>query len=86
MKHNKYTNAQKLEIVAFARRSAILGASKKYDVDRKCIREWLEKENQLRNADPRVYRLSGGGRKPQAEALEDELENLFSPHVFKSCE
>uniref|UniRef100_A0A915DNI0 Brinker DNA-binding domain-containing protein n=1 Tax=Ditylenchus dipsaci TaxID=166011 RepID=A0A915DNI0_9BILA len=43
-----YTFKKKLEVVAYAKKAkSINSASKRYNVDRKCVRKWMEQEEQL---------------------------------------
>uniref|UniRef100_A0A915DDF4 Brinker DNA-binding domain-containing protein n=1 Tax=Ditylenchus dipsaci TaxID=166011 RepID=A0A915DDF4_9BILA len=43
-----YTIEKKLEVVAYAKKAkSINSASKRYNVDRKCVRKWMEQEEQL---------------------------------------
>jgi hypothetical protein len=69
----KYTLKQKLDIAREARGSSIYAASKKYGIDRKRIREWIEQEEKLEDEDPAAFRISGGGRKPCATEIEEML-------------
>ncbi|KAI1707502.1 brinker DNA-binding domain-containing protein [Ditylenchus destructor] len=70
-----YTIARKLEIVDFALKvKSIHSAAKKYNVDRKMIRVWMKKENQLRITEGSMVR--GGQKKNLPGAgppLKDEM-------------
>ena len=44
-----YTVAFKLEVIDYAKKSkSVNSAHKKYNVDRKCVREWMDQEARLR--------------------------------------
>ena len=73
-----YTVAFKLEVVAHAECSSIGAASIKFNVDRKRIREWRKKKEELagmgiRPGAKKRNRLDGGGRKPMSDMLEERL-------------
>ena len=68
-----YSTEYKLEAIKFAEESKrISRAAKKFNVDRKRIREWRSAKAKLLAADNKRKRL-GGGRKPFDVGLEDEL-------------
>uniref|UniRef100_A0A915DNJ4 Brinker DNA-binding domain-containing protein n=1 Tax=Ditylenchus dipsaci TaxID=166011 RepID=A0A915DNJ4_9BILA len=47
-----YTIEKKLEVVAYAKKAkSINSASKRYNVDRKCVRKWMEQEEQIKLAE-----------------------------------
>ena len=69
-----YSTEYKLEAIKFAEESkSISSAAKKFNVDRKRIREWQSAKAKLQAADNKRKRLDGGGRKPFDVGLEDEL-------------
>ena len=78
VKHMKYSNAQKLEIVSEAKRIGISAAARCHRVDRKMVRDWLATEERLRLADPNGFRLEGGGRK----LISQECEELVLAKIF----
>ena len=67
-KVNSYStkiNICKLEAIKFAEEStSISSAAKKFNVDRKRIREWQSAEAKLQAVDKRRKRLERDGRKP----------------------
>ena len=44
LSHNKYSLAQKLSIIYEAEKTSIHNLSNKYSIDRKFIRDWIEKK------------------------------------------
>ena len=64
-KVNSYSTKYKLEAIKFAEESkSISSAAKKFNVDRKRIREWQSAEAKLQAVDKRRKRLERDGRKP----------------------
>jgi len=43
-----FTITKKLEVVDFAKKNSVNAASRNFNVDRKCVKEWMEQEKQLR--------------------------------------
>ena len=73
-KVRSYSTKYKSEAIKFAEESkSISSAAKKFNVDRKRIREWQSAKAKLQAADNKSKRLDGGGRKPFDVGLEDEL-------------
>ena len=73
-KVNSFSTKYKLEAIDFAEESKSTSSpAKKFNVDRKRIREWQSAEAKLQAADKRRKRLGGGGRKSFDVGLEDEL-------------
>ena len=73
-KVSSYPTEYKLEAIKFAEESkSISRAAKKFNVDRKRIREWQSAKAKLQAAVNKRKRLEGGGRKPFDVGLEDEL-------------
>ena len=72
-KVNSYStkiNICKLEAIKFAEESkSISSAAKKFNVDRKRIREWQSAEAKLQAVDKRRKRLERDGRKPSDVGL-----------------
>uniref|UniRef100_A0A183BK65 HTH CENPB-type domain-containing protein n=1 Tax=Globodera pallida TaxID=36090 RepID=A0A183BK65_GLOPA len=68
-RHRNNEATKKLDAIEWARRNSINSAAKKFRVDRKSIREWMEQEgklNQQMNAGGgKRKRLDGGGRAVQ---------------------
>ena len=73
-KVSSYSTEYKVEAIKFAEENkSISSAAKKFNVDRKRIREWQSAKAKLQAADNKRKRLEGGGRKPFDVGLEDEL-------------
>ena len=77
-KVSSYTLKYKLEAIAYAENNNISSASKKFNVDRKCIREWKGKREELislKNKDhgAKRKRLEGAGRKSLDQQMEEVL-------------
>ena len=73
-KVNSFSTKYKLEAIDFAEESKSTSSpAKKFNVDRKRIREWQSAEAKLQAADKRRKRLGGGGRKSFDVGLEDDL-------------
>ena len=73
-----YTLKYKLEAIAYAENNNISSASKKFNVDRKRIREWKDKKEDLLSLKNKDYgakrkRLEGTGRKPLDQQMEEVL-------------
>ena len=69
-----YSTEYKLEAITSAEESkSISSVAKKFNVDRKRIREWQSTKAKLQAADNKRKRLDGGDRKPFDIGLEDEL-------------
>jgi len=73
MPNHKYSIAQKLRIVAIAKARSIYAVPGETKIDRKRIREWIDNEEKLREQVQGAFRITGGGRKPACEELEEEL-------------
>lgn len=79
MKTKSYSISYKLAALDFLKFHNVSEAARKFNVDRKRIREWREQEKKLREEDKvcvqkKRKRLSGGGRKPRCEELERKLQ------------
>ena len=48
-------------------------AAKKFKVDRKRVREWVQKEEKVTSMKEKRFRLDGGGRKITDAELEEEV-------------
>lgn len=76
-KVRSYTVKFKIEAVEYAEKNSISAAAKKYNVDRKTIREWKEKKADIvalvKRAGKSRKRLDGAGRKPLSEVLEERI-------------
>ena len=73
--HRKFSNEQKLKILIEYEQREVSKTSiaDKYDIDRKTLREWIEKKDQILAAERTSFKLPGGGRKLSSE----ECENLL---------
>ena len=73
-KVNSYSTEFKLEAVRFAVEcSSNYQAAKKFNVDRKRIREWRANQSKLESASCKRKRLAGAGRKPFDLDIEEML-------------
>ena len=77
-KISSYTLKFKLEAIAFAELNSINSASKKFNVERKRIREWSKCKESLqslkkKDRGSKRKRLDGGGRKPLDQQMEEVL-------------
>ena len=73
-KVNSYSTEFKLEAVRFAVEcSSNYQAAKKFNVDRKRIREWRANQSKLESASCKRKRLAGAGRKPFDLDIEEVL-------------
>ena len=70
-----YCTKFKLEAVQFAEEcNSNRQAAKKFNVDRKRIREWRQNKSKLESVGSgKRKRLEGGGRKPLDEGIEETL-------------
>ena len=74
LKINSYSAEYKLEAIKFVEEgNSIHRASRKFNVDRKRIREWQRTKADLEATDHKRKRLEGGGRKPLDEEMEEVL-------------
>ena len=73
-KVNSYSTEFKLEAVRFAVEcNSNYQAAKKFNVDRKRIREWRANQSKLESASCKRKRLAGAGRKPFDLDIEEVL-------------
>ncbi|KAI1707633.1 hypothetical protein Ddc_14729 [Ditylenchus destructor] len=78
-----YTIEQKLEVVAYVKKHSVYAASKHFQIDRKCVRDWRNNENQLtdylslsKDSTPQLKRrLPGGGRRLTYKGVDKRLAN-----------
>jgi len=66
----QYTADQKLRVIRDAKETSINADAKKYKVDRRSVRRWIEKEEELSVSDSASFRLPGAGRKLSDYELE----------------
>ena len=75
-KVKSYSLGFKLAVVKYAKETSIAAASRKFDVDRKRIREWKKNEvsinekSKAKSKGKLSKRLDGGGKKLQVVGLE----------------
>uniref|UniRef100_A0A915CQR0 Myosin motor domain-containing protein n=1 Tax=Ditylenchus dipsaci TaxID=166011 RepID=A0A915CQR0_9BILA len=86
-----YTIEKKLEVVAYAKKAkSINSASKRYNVDRKCVRKWMEQEEQLSkfkestSKSSQKRKLPGAGRHLKFAELDEELSKWVRDRREKS--
>ena len=79
-RNNSYTISEKVAVAKFAITGSITGASKKYAIDRKRIREWkkLFETGKLENLSPGLHCLPGGGRKVRNEDIDNSVLEWFT--------
>ena len=75
---SSYTLKYKLEAIAYAENNSIDIASKKFNVERKRIRKWKSKKEELlslkkKDGGAKRKRLEGAGRKPLDQQMEEVL-------------
>ena len=62
-KKRSFDASFKLKVVEFAFKNTNRGAARKFDVDKKQVREWKKQRNSLTELSSKKKRLDGGGRK-----------------------
>ena len=82
-KVSSYTLKYKLEAIAYAENNNISSASKKFNVDRKRIREWKDKKEELLSL---KNRLEGAGCNLSIRKWKKFLLNGFMIDGKKDCE
>ena len=70
---NSYSIEYKLEVIAQAKRTSISEASRRFKIDRKRIREWIQNEQKLGASNKKRKRLLGGGRSVKLEDIDSQL-------------
>ena len=82
-----YSVKFKMDAINFATRNSISASARKFNVDRKTIREWMQKRNSIEELSKRSgasrKRLDGAGRKPVSVALEERLFTWFEDRRSK---
>ncbi|KAI1704720.1 tc5 transposase DNA-binding domain-containing protein [Ditylenchus destructor] len=86
-----YTIEQKLEVVEYAKKHSVYAASKHFQIDRKCVRDWRNNENQLaeylsscKDSTPQPKkRLPGGGRRLTYKTVDKRLANWVRDRMAK---
>ena len=74
-RRQKYSMELKKEAIKYAKENSINSAAKKFKVDRKRVREWVQKEEKVTSMKGKRFRLDGGGRKLTDAELEEEVLN-----------
>ena len=59
--------------IKYALENSMRSAAKKFKVDRKRVREWVQKEEKVTSMKEKRFRLDGGGRKITDAELEEEV-------------
>ena len=75
-RNKSYSVSYKLDVVRFAKANSNRLAARKYQIDPKRVREWRQKESDLKEMAVRskdVKRGKGGGRKPCSVELEEDV-------------
>ena len=72
---NKYTMELKRKLINYAEENSCNGAARKFKIDRKRVREWVNQEDKVSKMKGKQFRVEGGGRKLRDNELEDEVLN-----------
>ena len=72
---NKYTMEFKRKVINYAKENSYNGAARKFKIDRKRVREWVNQEDKVLKMKGKRFRVEGGGRKLTDNELEDEVLN-----------
>ena len=72
-RRQKYSMEFKKATIKYAQENSIHSAAKKFKVDRKRVREWVQKEEKVTSLKERRFRLDGGERKLTDVELEEEV-------------
>ena len=72
-RRQKYSMEFKKATIKYAQENSIHSAAKKFKVDRKRVREWVQKEDKVTSVKGKRFRLDGGGRKLTDVELEEEV-------------
>ncbi len=85
-KRKSYDSAFKLKVVEYAEKYSNRAATRQFGIaSESCIRDWRKKKAQLQGQTSKKQRLTGGGRKPIALEMEDQLiawiDSLRSDHI-----
>ena len=81
-KHAAYPPNFKLKIVKVAEEKSNHFASKLFNVNRKCVREWCKSKMTLKNMAKSQKRAPGAGHPLKYRDIEDKLNNF---HHQKCC-
>ena len=69
----KYSIEFKMATTEYVQENSIHSAAKKFKVDRKRVREWVQKEEKVTSMKGKRFRLDGGGWKPTDVELKEEV-------------
>ena len=72
-RRRKYSMKFKKATIKYALENSMHSAAKKFKVDRKRVREWVQKEEKVTSMKEKRFRLDGGGRKITDAELEVEV-------------
>ena len=72
-RRQKYSMEFKKASIKYAQENSIHSAAKKFKVDRKRVREWVQKEEKVISMKGKRFRVDGGGRKLTDVELEEEV-------------
>ena len=72
-RRQKYSIEFKMATTEYVQENSIHSAAKKFKVDRKRVREWVQKEEKVTSMKGKRFRLDGGRRKLTDVELEEEV-------------
>ena len=72
---NKYTMEFKRKVINYAKENSYNGAARKFKIDRKRVREWVNQDDKVLKMKGKRFRVESGGRKLTDNGLEDEVLN-----------
>ena len=72
-RRQKYSMEFKRATIKYAQENSIHSAAKKFKVDQKRVREWVQKEEKVTSMKGKRFRLDGGRRKLTDVELEEEV-------------
>ena len=72
---SKYTMEFKREVINYAKENSYNGAARKFKIDRKRVRDWVNQEDKVLKMKGKRFRVEGGRRKLTDNELEDEVLN-----------
>ena len=78
----------KICVAKYAKENTISESSRKFEVDRKLIREWVQQYDagQFRNCAPSAKRLRGGGRKAKNTQVDNDHFEWYSERRAEKLE
>ena len=71
-RRQKYCMEFRKATIKYAQENSIYSATKNFKVNRKRIREWVQKEKKVTSMKGKRFRLEGGGQKLTDPELEEE--------------